>query len=330
LDSLTVGTRNVAPGERARIEIPLAEVPATQLVMPMPIEVVNGTRTGPAIWISAVVHGDELNGVEIVRQVLGKIDVTDLRGTVIAVPIVNMFGFVLGSRYLPDRRDLNRSFPGSLKGSLAARLAHTFMSEVVAHCSHGIDLHTGSDHRRNLPQIRADLQDPEARQCALAFAAPVTIDAHTRDGSMRDAATRRGKHVLMYEGGEPQRFNRDAVSMGVRGVLSVLSHLDMIDADPNQRRETVIAVGSQWLRARSSGLARLKVDLGEQVEKGQRLAYISDAFGADSRPIVAPKAGIIIGRAGNPVVRRGDALIHLATEFEPATDQTEHGAGSSP
>ena len=316
MGDLKVGGRTVAPGERARIEIPLAEVPATQLVMPLPVEVVNGEKSGPVLWVSGVVHGDELNGVEIVRQVLRQLDVAKLAGAVIAVPIVNMFGFVLASRYLPDRRDLNRSFPGSAKGSLAARLAATFMREIVDPCSHGIDLHTGSDHRRNLPQIRADLGDAETRACALAFDAPVTIDSHTRDGSLRDAATRRGKHVLLYEAGEPQRFNRDAVRSGVRGVLAVMAHLGMIENGGDEPAGTVVATKSQWLRARVSGLARLKADLGERVQRGQTVAIVSDAFGSQSRPIVAPRNGLVIGRANNPVVRRGDAVVHLATEFE--------------
>lgn len=313
---LSVGGRKIAPGERCRIDIPLAEVPATQLVMPMPVEVVNGTKPGPVIWVSGVVHGDELNGVEIVRQILGKVKPHELRGALIAVPIVNMFGFVLGSRYLPDRRDLNRSFPGSPKGSLASRLAHLFMRDIVGPCSHGIDLHTGSDHRRNLPQIRADLDDPEARRCALAFGAPVTIDASTRDGSLRDAASRLDKHVLLYEAGEPQRFNRDAVKVGVQGVLSVMALLDMIDPLPNDRRATVISTGSGWLRSPISGLVRLKVDLGQRVDRGQQLAIVSDAFGSESKAIRALKPGIVIGRSVNPVMRKGDAVVHLATEFE--------------
>lgn len=317
-DALTVGGRPVRPGERERIEIPVARVPATRLVMPMPVEVVRGSDPGPCVWVSGVIHGDELNGVEIVRQLLERLDVRRLRGAVIAVPIVNMFAFVAQSRYLPDRRDLNRAFPGSARGSLASRLAEVFMREVVAPCSHGIDLHTGSDHRRNLPQLRADLRDPETRACALAFGAPVAIDARTRDGSMRDAASRKGKHVLLYEAGEPQRFNRDAVRTGFRGVLRVLEHLDMIDPDPAAATlpEPVIATATRWVRARTGGLVRIEADLGARVERGDRLGVVADAFGEEAAPLLAPEPGMVIGRANNPVARRGDALVHLATAFE--------------
>ena len=320
---LTIGGTEVAPGERCHIDIPLADIPATQLEMPLSVEVVSGRRPGPTVWISGTIHGDELNGIEIIRQVLDELDAEQLRGTVLAVPIVNMFGFVLGSRYLPDRRDLNRSFPGSAKGSLAARVAAKFMEEIVAPCSHGIDLHTGSDHRRNLPQVRADLTHAETRACALAFGAPVTIDSHTRDGSLRDAAGRLGKQVLLYEAGEPHRFNRDAVRVGVNGVLRVLRHLDMVPPAPAggampdlPPAATRIATKSQWLRARASGLARLKVHLGDTVAAKQRVAVISNAFGHDVHVIRAARAGLVIGRAGNPVVREGDAIVHIATEFE--------------
>ncbi|NNE43956.1 MAG: succinylglutamate desuccinylase/aspartoacylase family protein [Gemmatimonadetes bacterium] len=316
MDSLVIGATEIRRGERKRIDIPLAEIPGTQVIMPMPVEVINGRKKGPVVWVSGVVHGDELNGIDIIRQVLERVTVDNLRGTLIAVPIVNMFGFVTASRYLPDRRDLNRSFPGSGRGSLASRLANAFMKQIVAPCTHGIDLHTGSDHRRNLPQIRADLTDPEARACALAFAAPVTIDSHTRDGSLRDAAGQLGKHVLLYEAGEPHRFNRDAVKTGVRGTLAVMAHLGMLEPNGEPAPPTTIATKSQWYRAKSSGLARLKVSLGDRVKEGQKLAVVCDAFGSDSHIISAPCEGVVIGRAGNPVVRRGDALVHVATQFE--------------
>jgi hypothetical protein len=315
---LTVGGQRIAPGERKRIEIPVARVPATRLLMPMPVEVLVGREPGPRVWVSGVIHGDELNGVEIVRQVLARLDPAKLRGAVLAVPIVNMFAFVAQSRYLPDRRDLNRSFPGSARGSLASRLADVFMRQVVDACTHGIDLHTGSDHRRNLPQLRADLRDAETRRCALAFGAPVAIDARTRDGSLRDAATRRGKHVLLYEAGEPQRFNRDAVRTGVRGVLRVLEHLGMIEAGTASAPAgpTAVATATRWVRARTGGLVRIEADLGARVERGERLGVVADAFGEEAAPLAAPVPGIVIGRANNPVARRGDALVHLATAFE--------------
>ncbi|MFW6198438.1 MAG: M14 family metallopeptidase, partial [Acidobacteriota bacterium] len=160
-----IGGERVAPGETRRLDLPVARLP-TQQMLSLPVKVLHGSRPGPRLWLSAAIHGDEVNGVEIIRRVLDAVRPEELAGTVVAVPIVNVFGFVQQSRYLPDRRDLNRSFPGSRRGSLAARLARLFLTEVVERCSHGIDLHTGSLHRSNLPQVRGDLDDPETRRCA--------------------------------------------------------------------------------------------------------------------------------------------------------------------
>jgi predicted deacylase len=322
--ALRIGGQDVAPGSSRRVEIPLARLPATQLQISMPVDILHGARPGPALWLSGVVHGDELNGVEIIRQVRRRLSPAELRGTILTIPIVNMFAFTDQSRYLPDRRDLNRSFPGSPRGSLAARLAHIFMEQIVERCEYGIDFHTGSDHRRNLPQIRGDLRNPETARLAAAFGAPVSIDARTRDGSLRDAASRRGKHVLLFEGGEAQRFNRDAVRVGVAGTFRVLAALGMIEAslvpadDRNGGRPapaSPVATKTQWVRARASGLLRMKVALGDRVERNEVVGVISDAFGEMDALVKAPHAGLVIARTHNPLVRRGDALVHLAIEF---------------
>ncbi len=329
--ALEVGGQVIPVGQSRRVELPLARVPATQIKLGMSVDVLHGAEPGPTVWICSTIHGDELNGIEIVRQVRRTLSPETMRGTVMCVPIVNMFGFIHQSRYLPDRRDLNRSFPGSARGSLAARIAHTFMSQVVERCDYGIDLHTGSDHRRNLPQIRANLDLPETRRIALAFAAPVTVDARTRDGSLRDAASRKGRHVLLYEAGEADRFNRDAVRVGVRGVRRVLIELGMVDreeADVDPPSPTFIALRTQWVRARASGLLRLPVALGDRVERGARVAFISDAFGDMNVAVTAPSDGVVIGRTGHPLVRRGDALLNLATEFESAAPDQDLTAGA--
>jgi hypothetical protein len=317
--ALVVGGHEIPAGQSRRVDLPLARVPATHLKLAMSVDVIHGAHPGPSVWISSTIHGDELNGIEIVRQVRRTLAPGTLRGTVLCVPIVNIFGFVHQSRYLPDRRDLNRSFPGSPRGSLAARVAHTFMREVVEQCDYGIDLHTGSDHRRNLPQIRANLDDPETRRIALAFGAPVTVDARTRDGSLRDAASRRGRHVLLYEAGEADRFNRDAVRGGVQGTRRVLADLGLVDLDERENGPhppTVVAVKTQWVRARASGLVRLQVGLGDRVQRSTRIGYISDAFGDMNVAVTAPADGVVIGRTGHPLVRRGDALLNLAVEFK--------------
>jgi predicted deacylase len=302
----------VAAGERQDFEIPLAKL-LTGTPLDLPVSVIHGRRPGPAMLICAAIHGDEINGVEIIRQLLGILDPARLSGTLVATPIVNVFGFIEQRRYLPDRRDLNRSFPGSQRGSLASRLANTFLNQVVAPCQYVIDLHTASRHRTNLPQIRADVEDEETRRCALAFGAPVMIHARLRDGSLRAAASRRGIRVLLFEGGEALRFDAEAIKAGVRGVLRVMSSLDMWKS--SRRRETpepFEAQTSQWVRARRSGMLHVEVALGQEVFAGRRLGFITDALGKRITIVSAPADGVVIGYATNPLVYRGDALVHVA------------------
>ena len=280
----------------------------------LPVTVVNGARPGKHIWLSAGIHGDELNGVEIIRRVLARLDPKNLAGAVIAVPIVNVFGFIHQSRELPDGRDLNRCFPGSPRGSLASRLAHLFMNEIVSQCQYGIDLHTGSNHRANLPQIRADLADPETRRCANAFAPSVLLQSRLRDGSLREAAVRRGIHVLLYEAGEQLRFHRPAIEVGVHGTERVLSYLGIASESSPPLASLPIREASdgRWVRASCSGILHLETELGQNVVKGQLLGKIRDAFGDRAARVKAPISGLVIGLVTNPLVRQGDALIHVA------------------
>lgn len=311
-DPFTVGGVVVPPGSLRRLEIPVARL-ATQTLLSLPVTVVHGARPGPRLWLSAAVHGDEVNGVEIIRRALDKLDATTLRGTVVAVPIVNVFGFINQSRYLPDRRDLNRSFPGSAKGSLASRLAHLFMAEIVGQCTHGIDLHTASDHRKNLPHIRGDLTDPETRRIAEAFAPPLIMHSRVRDGSLREAASRLGIPVLLFEGGEADRFNEDAIEAGADGVLRVMAALEMRRRGRTRRPPRVYkSRSSYWVRARRSGLVWLQVKLGERVAAKQRIGATADPFGESSFAVHAPRAGIVVGITLKPLVSQGDALVHVA------------------
>ncbi|NJM67693.1 MAG: succinylglutamate desuccinylase/aspartoacylase family protein [Acaryochloris sp. RU_4_1] len=313
MTNITIGGITILPGTSKRIDLPVARLP-TQTMLSLPIHVINGLSDGPHLWLSAAIHGDELNGIEIIRQVLTQVTPRKLRGALLAVPIVNMFGFIEQSRYLPDRRDLNRSFPGSTRGSLAARLAHLFMTEVVNHCSHGIDLHTASHHRLNFPQIRANLEDPETYRCAQAFGAPVVLHATSRDGSLRQAAARKGISVLLYESGEALRFDKHGIGIGVEGVLKVMTALDMLnrpsyqtlDTSPLEFKET------KWVRASRSGILHLQTELGEGIHKRQKLGYITDAFGEKTNTIKAPCAGRVIGYTQNPLVNQGDGIVHLA------------------
>jgi predicted deacylase len=302
----------IEPGQLRRLDIPVGRLP-TQTMLSLPVTVINGKQAGPKLWLSAAIHGDELNGVEIIRQVIEQVQPEKLAGTLIAVPIVNLFGFIEQSRYLPDRRDLNRSFPGSENGSLASRLANLFMREIVKHSTHGIDLHTAAIHRMNLPQVRANLEDLETYRCAQAFNAPIMMHATTRDGSLRQAATNQGIPVLLYEGGEALRFEPYAIRVGVTGVLRVMQYLGM--AQFPQLPPPIPSVEirqSKWIRAFRGGIFHREVSLGEQVEKKQPLGFITDAFGEDKSVVRASVSGIVIGYNQNPLVNQGDGMINLA------------------
>ncbi len=311
-DSFEIGPVRVRAGRKQALALPITRL-VTGADVDLPIRVVHGRHDGPTVWIDAAIHGDEAVGVEVVRQVLADLDAKSLRGTLIAVPIVNVLGFMNGDRYLPDRRDLNRSFPGSRRGSLAARIAHLMMTEVVAKCEVGIDLHTGSDRRTNLPQIRADLEDPRTRELAEAFAAPVMLHARIRDGSLRAAAREAGATVLLYEAGEAWRMDGWAIEAGVRGVRRVLAALGMTDPlDEEPPTPSQASFKSSWVRARGTGMLHLEVALGEHVSEGQRLGGLFDSFGKRVRLVHAERSGVVIGRTEAPVVNSGDAVVHVA------------------
>ncbi len=316
-DIIKIAGEEIIPGESRRLDIPVSRLP-TQTLMSLPVTVINGSASGSVLWLSAAVHGDEINGVEIIRQVVQNINPSELKGTLIAVPIVNVFGFIEQSRYLPDRRDLNRSFPGAAKGSLASRLAHLFMKEIVSNSTHGIDLHTAAIHRNNLPQIRANLQDLETYRCAKAFGAPIIIHANTRDGSLRQAATKQGIPVLLYEAGEALRFDRQSIQVGVEGVFRVMNYLDMykLPSSIESVNSSIEVEESKWIRASGSGIFHLNVKLGDRVEKRQVIGVISDAFGETNLTIRSPVNGIVIGNTQNPLVNQGDGILHIAMDKE--------------
>lgn len=308
--------RSVRPGTRAEIELPIARLPSGTWSV-MPVAILHGKTPGPTMWVSGAIHGDELNGVAIVRRLLREIDLTALRGTVIAVPIVNVFAVTGGSRYLPDGRDLNRSFPGSARGSLASRLAHLFFSTVAERCSFGIDFHTGSRGRENLSQIRCDLSDPVTRAAATAFGAPVMIHSNLRDGSIRAAAAKRGIRVLLFESGEAMRFDRRSIEAGVTGALRVLHHIGMIPGGPSApEADPVGCIGSAWVRAGMSGFAHVQAGLGDRVAAGDPVAYVTQSMSRRETPVRARKPGVVIGVLRTGLVYRGDALVHVA-EIEP-------------
>lgn len=310
--SITIGETTVSPGTRANVDLPVADL-YTSTSLHMPVQVICGRKAGPVLFVSAAIHGDELNGVEIIRRLLKRKTLQSIRGTLLAVPIVNVHGFLDQSRYLPDRRDLNRSFPGSPKGSIAARLANLFIKQIVSKADYGVDLHTGAINRSNLPQIRANLDDPETLDLAKTFGVPVIINSDIRDGSLRACASDRGMPVLIYEAGEALRFDEVSIRAGLRGILNVMRHIGMLPKRKDAKQVTpVIAKSTSWVRAPDSGIVSAKIKLGKSVRKGQRLALISDTLGDKEEYVIAPFDGIVIGQDNLPLAHEGDALFHLA------------------
>lgn len=319
-EPITVGGVTVRPGRKVQIDLPFARV-VTGATESLPVKVLNGRGAGPNIWLSAAIHGDELNGIQIIRRVLRELDAKAVRGALIAVPIVNPLGFINHTRYLPDRRDLNRSFPGSARGSTASRLAHLFMEQVVDQCAVGIDLHTATNHRINIPQIRANLDDGMTLKLARAFGAPFSIQAKLRDGSLRQAAVEREKTILLYEAGQAHRFDDDAIETGVTGIMRTLRAMGMIDARLPRVNRTRLIRRTRWVRARRGGICEIEVKLGDRVDKGDVLAQISDAFGMRPTQVKATESGWIIAKTLQPLVNSGDSLVHIAAREGPDREE---------
>ncbi|HPY41763.1 MAG TPA: succinylglutamate desuccinylase/aspartoacylase family protein, partial [Thiolinea sp.] len=284
--------------------------------------VMHGLQPGPRLFISAAIHGDEINGVEIIRRVLSTLSIKEFSGSLLAVPVVNVYGFLDKSRYLPDRRDLNRSFPGSEHGSMASQLAHQFLNEVAGLCTHGIDLHTAAIGRDNLPQIRAHFNhDPDLLGMAQAFNPPLILSTGLREGSLREAGFKRNIKVILYEAGEALRFGEQSIQIGVDGIFSVMRYLGMLPttATTQAKPEPLLSDSSAWVRAPQSGILHVKVGLGAAVSQGDLLGHVADPFGSHLERIHAPKDGLIIGVSTLPLVHEGEAIFHLAHLSQSAT-----------
>ena len=321
--SVSIAGSKIRPGQQATIHIPVARL-YTHTEMTMPIHVIHGLKEGPCLFISAAIHGDEINGTEIIRRLLKLKKIKKLKGTLIAVPVVNVYGFLKQSRYSPDRRDLNRFFPGSEKGSLTSQLANIFMDEIVSHSTHGIDLHAGSNHRTNFPQIRVNIEDPDTLRLAEAFRVPVIINAKIRDGSLRQAVAEKNIPFVLYEAGEALRFDEIAIRAGIRGILSVMETIGMLRRSRARKTiiEPLITSTTTWLRAPASGILHMNVPLGARVGKNKKVGVIADPFGLHEMAIESPVSGVVIGRLNLPLVHQGDAVIHIA--------QIDHLAGIEP
>jgi predicted deacylase len=328
---IVIGGIEVKSGQQRSINLELPPL-YTHTSVSMPVHVINGKKPGPILFVSAAIHGDEINGVEIIRRLIKieKKEIKNISGTLIAIPVVNVYGFISQSRYLPDRRDLNRSFPGSETGSMAARLAHIFIQEIASKCTHGIDLHTGATARENLPQIRAALHDgpnngADIQNMACAFHAPVVINSPKLiEGSMRKAVSDLGIPILLYEAGEALRFNEVAIRAGVKGVVNVMRRLDMLPDGEHCDiyNKPLLANASSWVRTSQSGILRCVLSLGDQVGKGDLLGIVSDPFGESEEHILASKSGIVIGKSNLPLVHEGEALFHIA-HFDNPDDVAE-------
>ena len=319
-----IGGMSIAAGERRLVDLPVAKL-SNHTPVTLPVHVVHGAAPGPTMFISAAIHGDELNGVEIIRRVLRTVRPASLAGTLLAAPIVNAYGFIGRSRYLPDRRDLNRSFPGSATGSLAGRIANLLMTQVVARCQLGIDLHTAAVHRVNLPQIRTEYRKRDrCRELAVAFGAPVILESHERTGSLRKAAREMGVDVLVYEGGEGLRFDEFAIQAGVDGIAGVMLEVGMLPLPdgaeqaltPANRAQPIFANASAWIRAPEGGIFRTNKRIGASVNESEIVGYIANPYEDADVPVIAPRRGIIIGRTTLPIVNLGDALFHIAWSGE--------------
>ena len=311
-----IGGKVIAPGTRQTIDLPLPPL-YTHTSVTLPVHVIHGRQTGPILCVLAALHGDEINGVEIIRRLLASKALSRIHGTLLAVPVVNVYGFVQQSRYLPDRRDLNRSFPGSERGSMASRLAHTLMTEVIDKCTHGIDYHTAAGGRTNLPQLRVDLDAHEdALELAQAFAPPIIMDMGTRNGTLREASK---IPMLLYEAGEALRFDDVSIRAGLRGTLRVMRYLNMLPASKKKStvsHEPFIANDSEWMRAPQSGIIRSSVPLGAAIQKGQLLGVIADPLGGSEESVVSRRNGVLIGMTKMPLVHEGEALFHVACTSE--------------
>jgi predicted deacylase len=308
---MIINNIEIPPGESTSVEVNIARLPSRTSI-DLVVTVARAIEPGPVLLLLGGLHGDEINGIEIVRRIIEAGHHIPLKGTVICVPILNIFGFIHFSRFVPDGKDVNRSFPGNRNGSLASRLAYYLMKEIVPRIDYGIDYHTGGADRDNYPQVRCVLNDPVNRELARAFCAPFTLHSNFRPKSLRQSAAKLGKRIIVYEGGESARFSEHAITVGINGTLRMMNHLGISSAgveDPGYHNQEFMH--SSWVRARSSGIFQCLVSTGEYVEKNQLVGYITDPFGAFRIQLRTHVSGWIIGLNNNPILHQGDAVVHI-------------------
>jgi predicted deacylase len=308
----------VPAGQRRQLDWQVSES-FTGTSLPVPIQVIHGAQPGRTLCLTAGVHGDELNGVEIVRRAAAAIEVAELRGTVIAAPIVNLHGFQRSSRYMPDRRDLNRFFPGRPTGSSASRVAHAFFGSVIARCDALVDFHTGSFHRTNLPHVRADLQRPDVAELALALGEEIVMHGAGAPGTLRRAACDAGIPAITYEVGEPMDLREPEIALGAKRVRTLLGRLGMLAEQEQLTRMPEVYVRSRWVRVEDGGIMLAQAEIGDRVRVGDVLATVTNPISSHSRVLRSPHTGRVIGRAVNQVVIPGFAAFHIGLSLPPET-----------
>jgi predicted deacylase len=313
LKQVTIANHEIKAGEFKEININIARLPSHTLI-DTPIYVSRSMKDGPVLALIAGMHGDELNGMEIVRRILDQGLHKVKRGTVVCMPVINVYGFLNYSREVPDGKDVNRSFPGRRTGSLASRVAYYLMHDVIPFIDCGIDYHTGGAMRANYPQVRALLRDDKNMELADAFCAPFTIDAPFRPNSLRKEASRKGKNIIVYEGGESLRFDTAAIEEGVAGTLRLMKHLGMIDSAPEPKQQNKVIWNTSWIRAKHAGLFQPSVQCGQLVTRGQWVGTITDPFGEFKEEVKAFETGYVIGLNNGPVINAGDALMQLGMD----------------
>jgi len=317
-EKLVINNIEIGLGETKKIEINVGRL-YSHTPMLLPVKVIRGQEAGPTLLLMAAIHGDELNGIEIIRRVLLNPVIKKLKGTLITVPIVNIFGVNFHSRYLPDRRDLNRVFPGNKAGSQASRLANTVITELLEKSDYAIDFHTGAVYRPNMPHLRIsniENKNKELEDLAMCFGVPVVLNTEPPEGSIRYEANKRNIPLIVFEGGEALRFNEKVIKSGATGTFFVMNKLGMISEriiKNKKKSQSFIAKKSFWVRAPKGGFLRIITKLGSAVEKGELIAIVTGPFGEEKEEIYAKRSGIIIGQLDMPLVNSGDAIFHIAT-----------------
>src|SRR5690554_8587 len=322
---IVILNERIALGESRTVDFSIAKL-YTGTPVEIPIIIERSKIPGPTVLITAALHGDEINGVEIVRQLIARKLNKPKRGTIMCIPILNVFGFLNGDRHFPDGRDLNRVFPGTKSGSLASRVAYHFTKKVLPHADYCLDFHTGGASRFNAAQVRIRPGDAKLLELAKIFNAPFTIYSNTIEKSYRNTCLKMGIPSLLFEGGKSRESNKHIAKEGVDGILRFLDHLDMLGPKivaPEAHSKTVIIEKSKWIRAHRSGLLHVKIDCNKHVEKGEFLATITDPYGKMRFKVLSPNEGYIININQSPIVNQGDAIFHISTSNTSSVAEEE-------